>query len=40
MSEIIRPTSFRGKGVNNIRRDPEYLDIVDSIWASLRSYVE
>jgi NitT/TauT family transport system ATP-binding protein len=40
VSEIIRPTSFRGKGVNNIRRDPEYLDIVDSIWASLRSYVE
>ena len=40
VSEIIRPTSFRGKGVNNIRRDPEYLDIVDEIWASLRSYVE
>ena len=28
------------KGVDNIRRDPEYLDIVDEIWASLRSYVE
>lgn len=40
VSEIIRPSSFRGKGVNNIRRDPEYLDIVDSIWASLKSYVE
>jgi NitT/TauT family transport system ATP-binding protein len=40
VSEIIRPTSFRGKGVANIRRDPEYLDIVDGIWASLRSYVE
>jgi NitT/TauT family transport system ATP-binding protein len=40
VSEIIRPTSFRGKSVKNIRRDPEYLDIVDSIWASLRSYVE
>jgi NitT/TauT family transport system ATP-binding protein len=40
VSEIIRPASFRGKGVNNIRRDPEYLDIVDRIWASLRSYVE
>ncbi|MGO4908324.1 ABC transporter ATP-binding protein [Pseudorhodobacter sp. W20_MBD10_FR17] len=38
--EIIRPTSFRDKGVDNIRRDPEYLDIVDGIWASLRSYVE
>ena len=40
VSEIIRPSSFRGKGVENIRRDPEYLDIVDEIWASLRSYVE
>jgi NitT/TauT family transport system ATP-binding protein len=40
VSEIIRPSSFRGKNVNNIRRDPEYLDIVDRIWASLRSYVE
>ncbi len=40
VSEIIRPTSFRGKDVGNIRRDPEYLDIVDEIWASLRSYVE
>jgi NitT/TauT family transport system ATP-binding protein len=40
VSEIIRPSSFREKGVENIRRDPEYLDIVDQIWASLRSYVE
>ncbi len=40
VSEIIRPSSFRYKGVDNIRRDPEYLDIVDEIWASLRSYVE
>ncbi|SNR68579.1 ABC transporter ATP-binding protein [Puniceibacterium sediminis] len=40
VSEIIRPTSFRTKGVGNIRRDPEYLDIVDEIWASLRNYVE
>lgn len=38
--EIIRPSGFRDKGVDNIRRDPEYLDIVDRIWASLRSYVE
>ncbi|MFZ1341025.1 MAG: ABC transporter ATP-binding protein [Paracoccaceae bacterium] len=38
--EIIRPSNFRDKGVDNIRRDPEYLDIVDGIWASLRSYVE
>lgn len=40
VSEIIRPTSFRGTGVQNIRRSPEYLDIVDQIWASLRNYVE
>ncbi len=40
VSEIIRPASFRNKGVDNIRRDPEYLDIVDEIWASLRNYVE
>lgn len=40
VSEIIRPSSFRNKDVDNIRRDPEYLDIVDDIWSSLRSYVE
>ena len=40
VSEIIRPSGFRSKDVDNIRRDPEYLDIVDEIWASLRSYVE
>ncbi len=40
VSEIIRPSGFRDKGADNIRRDPEYLDIVDQIWASLRTYVE
>ncbi len=40
VSEIIRPTNFRNKGIENIRRDPEYLDIVDEIWASLRNYAE
>ncbi len=40
VSEIIRPSVLRDKDVDNIRRDPEYLDIVDRIWASLRSYVE
>ena len=40
VSEIIRPRSFRNKDVENIRRDSEYLDIVDAIWSSLRSYVE
>ena len=38
--EIIRPSGIRSKPVDNIRRDPEYLDIVDRIWAALRSYVE
>ena len=40
VSEIIRPRGFRNKNVDSIRRDPEYLDLVDKIWASLRSYVE
>ena len=40
VSGIIRPTGLRTKDVDNIRRDPEYLGIVDQIWASLRSYVE
>lgn len=38
--EIIRPNIDRTSGVDNIRRSPEYLDIVDQIWASLRAYVE
>ncbi len=38
--EIIRPSINRANGADQIRRDPEYLDIVDAIWASLRSYVE
>jgi len=40
VSDIIRPTGLREKDMSTIRRDPEYLDIVDQIWASLRSYVE
>ena len=40
VSEIIRPTGFRNKDKDSIRRDAEYLDIVDKIWASLRTYVE
>ncbi|MDB9983258.1 ABC transporter ATP-binding protein [Candidatus Pelagibacter sp.] len=40
VSEVIRPTSFKNKDVDSIRRDPEYLDIVDRIWKSLRTYVE
>ena len=38
--DIIRPTGLREKDSSTIRRDPEYLDIVDQIWASLKSYVE
>ena len=39
--EVIRPEGFRQNAdVNSIRRDPEYLDIVDRIWAALRTYVE
>ncbi len=37
--EIIRP-SINRDSATNIRRDPEYLDIVDEIWDSLRTYVE
>ena len=40
VSEIIRPEGLRTKDVDNIRRDPEYLDTVDRIWALLRTYVE
>jgi len=40
VSEIIRPSGFRNKSAGDIRRDPEYLDIIDNIWASLRTYVE
>ena len=40
VSDIIRPTGLREKDMLTIRRDPEYLDIVDEIWESLRTYVE
>lgn len=40
VSEIIKPSGFRDKSADSIRRDPEYLDIVDRIWDSLRTYVE
>ena len=39
-TRLSAPRAFATKGVDNIRRDPEYLDIVDQIWASLRTYVE
>ena len=40
VSDIIRPSGLRTKDVNNIRRDPEYLDTVDRIWSLLKTYVE
>jgi NitT/TauT family transport system ATP-binding protein len=39
VSEIIKPSGFKNKGVDKIRRDTEYLDIVDQIWKSLKNYV-
>lgn len=40
VSDIIRPEGLREKDPTTIRRDPEYLDIVDQIWSLLRTYVE
>ncbi|MCL4141916.1 UNVERIFIED_CONTAM: hypothetical protein GTU68_011355 [Idotea baltica] len=42
VSEIIRPTSFRGADVENIRRSPEYLRVSRFLiqLGSLRNYVE
>ena len=40
VSEIIRPSGFRTKDADSIRKDSEYLDTVEGIWKSLRSYVE
>ena len=40
VSEIIRPDIRRDISPDAIRRDPVYLDIVERIWQSLRTYVE
>jgi NitT/TauT family transport system ATP-binding protein len=40
VSEIIKPKGFRNKDADSIRKDSEYLDTVESIWKSLRTYVE
>lgn len=40
VSEVVRPGGFRSSDPDAIRRDPEYLDIVERIWGSLRTYVE
>ena len=40
VSEIIKPSGFKNKDVDSIRKDSEYLDTVEKIWKFLRSYVE
>ena len=40
VSEIIKPSGFKNKDVDSIIKDSEYLDTVEKIWKSLRSYVE
>lgn len=40
VSEIIEPRIDRRVSPDAMRRDPGYLDTVERIWASLRSYVE
>ena len=40
VSEIIEPRIDRHVSPDAMRRDPGYLDTVERIWASLRSYVE
>jgi len=40
VSEIIKPSGFKNKDVDSIRKDSEYLDTVEKIWKSLMSYVE
>jgi len=40
VSEIIKPDIRRDLGPDAMRRDSAYLDTVEQIWSSLRSYVE
>lgn len=40
VSEVIKPSGFKHKDADSIRKDSEYLDIVDRIWKSLRTYVQ
>ncbi|MEP4031040.1 ABC transporter ATP-binding protein [Roseibium polysiphoniae] len=40
VSEIIKPDIDRSISPDALRRDPVYLDTVERIWSSLRSYVE
>ena len=40
ISEIIEPEVDHSASPDEIRRDPRYLDTVESIWLGLRNYVE
>ena len=39
VSRIVRPAVDRSRSADEIRRDRNYLDTVDDIWATLRQYV-
>lgn len=40
LNRIVTPTINRSGDPDLIRRNPEYLDLIDEIWAGLRAYVE
>ena len=40
VSSIVEPAIVRGGGPDQIRRDPAYLDTVESIWQSLKRYLD
>jgi NitT/TauT family transport system ATP-binding protein len=40
VSSIVEPAIVRGAGPDQIRRDPAYLDTVESIWQSLKRYLD
>jgi NitT/TauT family transport system ATP-binding protein len=40
VSSIVEPAIVRGAGPDRIRRDPAYLDTVESIWQSLKRYLD
>lgn len=40
LNRIVTPAIDRSGDPDLIRRNPEYLDLIDEIWAGLRTYVE
>lgn len=40
LNRIVTPAIDRSGDPDLIRRNPEYLDLIDEIWAGLRAYVE